>query len=206
MSRISAPYGLRVVKYLGETPFSGGIRSMDLTTNQANGYFFGDPVGLSGGNPVPITGTPTTLVSPNSPVGIFMGASWVDPVRGFVNAQYLPANAISNGATKVKLKIFDYPWVVMQVQANGSVAASKLGLNAVIAGVFGTGNTATGDSVLQIDAASVAATATFAVKIIDFVRTNSPAMGPSSVPGDAFTDCLVIWNAGVHRWASAAGL
>jgi hypothetical protein len=205
MSQVAGPYGLRVVKLLGDLPFSGGMHTFPLTTNQASGFFFGDVVALNAGQPTPIIASPTTTIGVNTPVGVFMGAEWQDPIRGFVNAQYLPANAITSGATKVKLKVCDYPHLVMQVQANGIITADKIGMNAVLVGPFSGGSTAVGNSVVAIDAASVGAGAAFALKIYDFVYTAAPSPGASSQPGDPFTDCLVIWNAGVHRWMNATG-
>jgi hypothetical protein len=38
-----------------------------------------------------------------------------------------------------------------------------------------------------------------ALKIIGFLNQ------PGSAPNDAFTDLLVIWNGGVHRWSGGAG-
>jgi len=201
MSQIAGPYGLRVVKLLGDLPFSAGMHSYPLTANQTKGFFFGDPVGLIGGLPAPISATPTTTLSANSPIGVFMGAEWQDPIRGFVNAQYFPANGITAGATKVKLKIMDYPWLVMQVQADGPVTIDKIGMNAQLGGGFGAGSITTGDSLVTLVAASAAtAVATSAVRIYDFVVNAAPSPGASSMPGDAFTDVLVVWNFGVHRF------
>jgi hypothetical protein len=205
MSQVAGPYGLRVVKLLGDLPFSGGMHTFPLTVNQTAGFFFGDPVALNAGQPTPLAASPTTSISVNTPVGVFMGCEYQDPIRGFVNSQYLPANAITAGATKVKLKICDYPHLVMQVQANGSVAATQIGMNAVLVGPFAGGNPAVGNSVVAIDAASIGTGATFAVKIYDFVYTASPSPGMSSQPGDPFTDVLVIWNMNVHRWMNVTG-
>jgi hypothetical protein len=55
-------------------------------------------------------------------------------------------------------------------------------------------------------ASSIAATGTLAVKIYDFVDNASPSPGASSAPGDPFTDVLVIWNFGVHRYQISMGL
>jgi hypothetical protein len=205
MSQVKGFYGLRVVKLLGDLPFSGGMHTYPLTSNQAQGFFFGDPVGLVAGQPTPITASPTTTAGPTSPIGIMMGAEWQDPVRGFVNAQYFPAGGIGGGATKVKLKIMDYPWLVMQVQADGPVALSAIGMNAALTGPFAAGSIQTGDSLIGLSAASVAATNTLAVRIYDFVYNAAPSPGASSVPGDPFTDVLVVWNWGVHRFMQSLG-
>jgi hypothetical protein len=200
MAQIASPYGLRPVQLQGGLPFAGAIRTFALPANSASAFYFGAPVALVGGQPTALTASPTTTVNANSPIGVFMGVEWQDPVRGFVNSQYCPANLITGGASQVKLKILDCPTAVFRIQANGSVAASMVGMNVqLFAASIGTGNVATGNSTLAADPAA-AVTATFALKIIGFPNA------PGSAPGDPFTDLLVIWNAGVHRWDAAAGL
>jgi len=212
MSQVAGPYGLRVVKYLGDTPWSGGMHTYPLTVDTAKGFYFGDPVGLSVGNPIPLTATPVppatylAAATANNPIGVFMGCEYQDPKFGFVNAQFLPANAVTAGYTQIKLKICDYPWVVMQIQANGSVPAGKIGMNAgITAGTFSNGVPAIGNSVVSLDSASVGAAAA-AFRIYDYVYTPAPSPGSSSQPGDPFTDVLVIWCPGVHRHQIATGL
>jgi hypothetical protein len=202
MSQVAGPYGLRVKKMLGDLPFSGGMHSLFLTANQTTGFFFGDPIGLVAGQPTPLAASPTTTT--NSPIGIFMGCEYIDPVRGFVNSQYLPANAYSNGATKIKIKIADSPDLVMQVQADGAITLSQIGLNAAL-GNFGAGSTVTGDSKVTLVATSVATTATLAVRIYDFPYEASPSPGASNQPGDPYTDVLVVWNFSVHRYRNGTG-
>jgi hypothetical protein len=178
------------------------MHTYPLTANQVKGFFFGDPVGLIAGQPTPLAATPTTTLSANSPIGVFMGAEWQDPIRGFVNAQYLPANVITGGATKVKLKICDATNLVMVVQADGPVPISNIGMNAALQN-FAAGSTVTGDSTVSLVSASIAVTATLAVRIYDFVYNAAPSPGASSMPGDPFTDVLVLWNFGVHRFQNA---
>ena len=205
MSQVASPYGFRIMKYVGETPFSAGMHSYSLTTNNPTAMFFGDPVGLVNGSIVGLTATPTTALSANSPIGVFMGCSYIDPVRGFVNSQYLPANAATNGATKILIKIYDYPWVVMAIQADGSVPVSKIGFNASLN--VGAGSVFTGDSTWSLNSASLSpgTAATLAVQVYDFVNTPEPSPGAGSQPGDPFTDVLVIWNFGVHRFLNSGG-
>jgi hypothetical protein len=199
------------VKLLGDLPFSGGMHTYPLTASNAGAFYFGDPVGLQAGQPVALTATPappaTYLAAPtaNNPIGIFMGCSYQDPKFGFVNAQFLPANAIGLGYTQIMLKIADWPYLVMQVQANGPVTIDKIGMNAALVGPYGGGTPAIGNSVVAVNAASVGAAAA-AVTIYDFVYTAAPAPGSSSQPGDPFTDLLVTWCPGVHRKLIATGL
>lgn len=195
MSGVASPYGLRPVQLLGGLPFAGAIRSYPLTTNSASAFFFGDPVGLIGGQIGPVVASPTATLSANSPIGIFMGCEYQDAIRGFVNAQMFPAGGITAGAKNVKFKILDYPDVIMRIQSSGSIAATAIGMNAPL--VVGAGNVATGDSTFAAGAA--AATTGLALRIVGF-----PDM-PGSAIGDAFTDLLVMWNAGVHRSENPLG-
>lgn len=205
MAQVAGPYGLRVAKMLGDLPFSGGSHTIPLTVNQTTGYFFGDPVGLIGGQPVPLTASPTTTLGANSPIGVFMGAEYQDPKFGFVNSQFLPPGIIAAGATQVRLKIADAPDLIMQIQANGPVNLNQIGLNAAMVGPFGAGRLDTGNSLVALSAASIAAGPTLALRIYGFVYNASPAPGASSKPGDPFTDTLVVWNFGVHRYQNGGG-
>ena len=204
MSQIASPYGLRIAKYLGDTPFSAGMHTYPMTVNSSAGMFFGDPVGLANGSPVALTASPTPTLGANSPIGVFMGCSYQDPIRGFVNSQYLPANAINNGATKVMIKIFDNPNIVMIAQADGSVPVNKIGFNASLN--IAAGSATTGNSIISVNTASLTpGTAAAAVRVYDFVYTAAPSPGAGSQPGDPFTDLLVIWCFGVHRFQNAGG-
>jgi hypothetical protein len=199
MSQIASPYGMRPVQTFGGLDFAGAIRSYPLTVDQAGAFYFGDPVGLSGGQPQVLAASPVAgTVSVNSPIGVFMGCEYQDPIRGFVNAQMFPAHGVQAGYTGVRFKILDYPWAVFKIQANGSVPQTAIGLKTAIVG-FGTGNNATGNSSVAASSA-VAVTATFALHIVGFPKD------PNNAPGDPFTDILVTWNFGTHRLLLGAGL
>ena len=202
MSQVAGPYGLRVLKKWGEQYMSGGFHAYPLTANNATGFFFGDVVGLQAGQPVVAAASPAAGVP--GVIGVFQGASWMDPVRGFVNSQYLPASIITAGATNVTVKVVDSPFVEMRVQADGPIALGQIGMNAAL-GNFGNGSTVTGDSKVNLASASLAVTATLAVKIVDYVIDAAPSPGAGSQPGDAFTDVIVIWNFGIHRFLNATG-
>jgi hypothetical protein len=202
MAQVASPYGFRPVKMLGDVPYSGGIMTYRLTAGANAALFFGDPIGLLAGQPAAVVATPTTTLTVNNPIGIFMGCAYEDPAFGFVNRQMLPANAVAAGYKNIVVKVFDSPNGVFQVQADGSVPVTAIGLNTAI--VPAAGNTATGDSNFKISATTGTA-ATLAVRIYGFPYTPAPSPGSSSQPGDLFTDCLVIWNVGIHRLATGVG-
>lgn len=204
MGQIAGPYGLRVVKNLGEQYFPGGMHTYRIANPSAiatTGCFFGDPVGLQGGSVVPLTVSPTA--GPPGVIGIFQGCSWQDPIRGFVNSQFLPAGLFSGGASDVQVKIYDWIFPLMRVQADGPVTQAQVGLNAPL-GNFGAGSIYTGNSAVNLVSASIGAGA-LAVRIVDFVRDAAPSPGAGSMPGDPFTDVLVTWNFGVDRYLNATG-
>jgi hypothetical protein len=211
MSQVAGPYGLVTSRLVGDLPFSGGMHTYPLTAANVTAFYFGDPVGLSAGQPVGLTGSPTPpatylgAATANNPIGIFYGCSYQDPKWGFVNSQSLPANALALGYSGIMLKIMDWPYLVMQVQANGPVTLNQIGLNAALVGPFGGGNPNIGNSVVALNAGSVG-TAVNAVRIYDFLYTPGPSPGASSQPGDPFTDVLVTWCPGVHRFTIGQGL
>jgi hypothetical protein len=114
-----------------------------------------------------------------------------------VYANFLPVNAISAGYTNVMIRVVEDPDQLYQVQGDGAVAATEIGMNAPLTN-FG-GSTTTGNSTIALDASATANTATLAVRIVDLVN------GPFSTPGDAYTDCIVKFNFGVHSYYQADG-
>jgi len=170
-----------------------------MTANVANAVYAGQAIAINNGSAAPITATPTTTRGTSTPVGVCIGVEYIDPVnKQLMFAQYLPANAVNAGYTNIKVKVIDDPRAVFQIQANGTVPASALGKNAALANVT-NGSTAYGTSAMSLDQATIATTGTLAVRIVGF------ATAPGSVVGDAFTDVLVKWNAGVHAYDNSTG-
>jgi hypothetical protein len=200
MATTAAPYGLLPLNLIGGQSFTGGsIRDYAMTVNSATAIFKGDIVAIgvaSAGQPSALTATPTT--STRGLVGVAVGVSYVDPVLKYqVYANFLPAGAISAGYTNVMIRVVEDPDQLYQVQGDGAVAATEIGMNAPLTN-FG-GSTTTGNSTIALDASATANTATLAVRIVDLVN------GPFSTPGDAYTDCIVKFNFGVHSYYQADG-
>jgi hypothetical protein len=200
MATTAAPYGLLPLNLIGGQSFTGGsIRDYAMTVNSATAIFKGDIVAIgvaSAGQPSALTATPTT--STRGLVGVAVGVSYVDPVLKYqVYANFLPAGAISAGYTNVAIRVVEDPDQLYQVQGDAAVAATEIGMNAPLTN-FG-GSTTTGNSTIALDASATANTATLAVRIVDLVN------GPFSTPGDAYTDCIVKFNFGVHSYYQADG-
>jgi len=197
MASTATPYGLVPFELAGAA-LRGAARKFPIGADNTNAIYFGSPVSLNSGVITVCGATPTTTRNGNTPVGIFVGCEYVDATGRPTWAQYLPASATTAGLTKIYVYVVDDPRVVFRVQGNGTVATTDLGKNAPLTAVT-SGSTVSGNSAASLLAASIATTNTLAVKIIGFVDS------VYSQPGDAYTDCLCIWNQGVHAYQNATG-
>ena len=125
-------------------------------------------------------------------------------------AEYLPANAVTAGYTNIFIRVVEDPDQLFQVQSLGSVGYGSIGKTVALANFTGgtsstTGNSTSGNSVVALSA-TIANTNALACKIVDLVNSSSTFGGnfPSN-PGDAYTDCIVKLNFGVHQYYQSAG-
>ena len=215
MATVSSPYGLKPINLIGGQSFNGGvIREILMTTNNSAPIGFGDLVQLgaaAAGQPTVLASTPTT--STVGLVGVCIGVRYqlAGQQLGYpLYAQYLPVNAVTAGYTNIYVRVMDDPDALFQVQSLGSITVGSIGKTIALANFSaGTGsttvNTATGNSVVALSA-TVSNTSALACKIVDLVNANSSFGGnfPSN-PGDAYTDCIVKLNFGVHSYYQSAG-
>ena len=212
MAAVSAPYGLRAVNHIGGTPYAGSTRLLPITLPALNGnpavvnatpIFYGSVVNLNASGTVvlqPNTGAGaagTGAVFGAGVIGVFVGCTFTDPISGNLTfAQSWTGNA----ATDAQAYVIDDPEVVYQIQSAGQITNLELGenffLNAVQSGNASTGNSTTAATVVG----NFAVTAAFPLRLIDFVE------GPTSTVGDAFTDLLCKFNAGIHSYDAGLGV
>lgn len=191
MASVATPYGLRAVNRLDGLPYAGATRLFPIASGYATNIFNGDIVSFAAGTITRTSGT-TTLTNP---IGVFVGVTYTDPnLKYKVFRQYYPA---STAASDIQAYVVDDPSVLFQIQASAAVVAANIGKNAGI--VNTAGSTVTGNSAITLDAATIAVTATHPLRLVDYVN------GPTSALGDAFTDVLVKWNAGIHMYENATG-
>jgi hypothetical protein len=205
MSTTSNPYGLKPINLIGGQAFNGGvIREIALTSNNSAAMYFGDLIKIAAGVPSSVSATPTTTTA--GTIGVCVGVRYqlAGQQLGYpLYAQYLPANAVTSGYTNIFIRVMDDPDALFQVQASGSVTAANIGSNAQLTN-FG-GNATYGNSTIQLLQSSISnSNAKYAVRIVDLVNESSTFGGnfPSN-PGDAYTDCIVKLNFGVHSYYSA---
>lgn len=198
MATTAAPYGLRPINLIGGQNFAGSTRQIKIASAYAANIFFGDIVALdANGTIVKVTNVGSAADQfPAGVVGVFLGCSYTSPTLGyFLQSQYWPTGTVASDATAY---VCDDPDTLFQIQANGSVAQTGLGLNFPV--IQTAGSTTTGDSKVALNAAGGVTTSTVAFRLVDFVN------GPFSTVGDSFTDCIVKFNFGQHSYYNATGV
>jgi hypothetical protein len=202
MASTASPYGFRAVNELGGLPYAGSTRTFLIdpagyNTNIFNGSIVA--INTSGYINIVTTNGDNSTGFPAGTIGVFVGCSYYNAQGQLIFSQYYPANTTG----VVQAFVIDDDRAVFQVQADGSVAQTGLGMNAYLAAVqsSSTGSTTTGNSNTALDASTLAATSGFAFRIVGFA--NVPGF---SQVGDAYTDVLVKFNPGSHSYSNATGV
>jgi len=205
MASTASPYGLRAVNELGGLPYAGSTRSFLIdpagyNTNIFNGSIVA--INTSGYINIVTTNGDNSTPFPAGTIGVFVGCSFTNAQGQIIYSQYYPANTASVQGSAITAYVIDDDRAVFQVQANGTLAQTALGMNVILSAVqsTSTGSTTTGNSTTAVSN-SAAATSGYAFRVVGFADTP----GFSSV-GDAFTDILVKFNPGAHSYSNATGV
>ena len=192
---VAIPYGLLPQNLIGGQVFAGSTRQIPIATNSATAIFFGDVVKLgSDGTLSKDTGTNAA-----TPVGVFLGCSFTDPVYGKTFRQYYPG---TTNITDVMAYVVDDPDTLFKVAVVSSgttisyAARSAVGENAVL--VQNAGSTANGSSRVAISS-TTATTSTWPVRIVDVVSETASNVG-------SYTEVIVKWNQGMHQYLNPTGV
>jgi len=218
MSANSTPYGLIPKQKLGFGYYNGAFREYPVAANNSAAIFNGDLVVLStAGLPSAVSATPVAFdVSGSSDatagiMGVCVGCRYIDSngVTQFDN--FLPANLVTGGATEVFVRVADDPDLIFQVKGtaalgtfnsgtDGSGFAGAVGMNAAL-DYNTSGSTSTGKSGVALavgsNGASLAATSTLAVRIVEVVP---------GTEADDYPEFYVKLNVGVHSYHNPLGL
>ena len=201
MATTATPYGLKAVNHIGGTPYAGSTRLLPIASGYGTNIYNGSVVAIVAAGTVEIV---TDLGNnadafPAGVIGVFVGCTYTDPNLGtVVFRNNWPTGTVADDA---QAYIVDDPDVIFMAQADGAVTQADLGQNTNFAAVQATdtGDTTTGNSNSAVSS-TTATTATIAFRIVDFVDS------PTSTVGDAFTDLLIKFNAGIHSYDNATGI
>lgn len=200
MATVSGPYGLVPINALGGRPFAGSTRHYAIPSGYAVTLQTGDPVvftttGATRGTIARFNATTTaaTATAAATILGVFMGCTYTDAAVGPTFRQNWAAGTV---ATDAFAYILDDPDVLFQIQADGTLPQTAQGTNAGL--IQNRAGSALGNAIsgVALQASTVATTATLPLRIVDFVK------GPTSAVGDAFTDVIVRINTHFHRTAT----
>lgn len=202
MATTASPYGFRPINLIGGLPYAGSTRQFKMNpSGYASNIFYGSVVALDADGYL----TLVTNVGSNADafpvgvVGVFVGCQYTNPTtKQLTFSQYYPANV---AASDIYAFVVDDPNALFQVQANGAVTQEDLGQNVFLANAqsTSTGSTTTGNSNIAVSS-NTADTSTIAFRIVDFVNSTT------STVGDAYTDLIVKFNAGIHSYTRGTGV
>lgn len=199
---VDSPYGLVPVNLIGGQVFAGSTRQIPIAANSATAIYYGDVVKLASGYLAKDTGTTAA-----TPVGVFLGCSYTDPVYGKTFRQYYPGSV---NVADIKAYVLDDPDALFKVAVVtafnnttiGFVNRNAVGLNAVLA--QNTGSTVTGNSKVGLvggaAGTAIAVTSTWPLRIVDVVPDTALVVNPGS-----YTEVIVKWNQGMHQYLNPTG-
>ena len=214
---VNAPYGLQPVNLIGGQVFAGATRQLVIASAYNTSIFYGDVVNIASTGTINKDAGTTTA----TPVGVFMGCSYVNSQGQTIFAQYFPANTAAPTGTVITAYVADDPDQLFKVvNVTGTTAddatsgllpaylsRTVIGSNAQL--VQNTGSTVTGDSKVAIyTAAGATTTATLPIRIIDVVTDTANSSGN-------FCEFIVKWNApnvtgqtvaGGHQYLNPTGV
>jgi len=194
---VDGPYGLDPINLIGGQVFAGATRLMPIASGYNTNVFNGDVVKLTtDGTLIKDAGTTTA-----TPVGVFMGCSYTDPVLKYkIFSQYFPANLV---APDIQAVVVDDPDTLFKVAVvSGTTVISGVARSAVVGKnmslVQNAGSTTSGDSKVAVLSTSAATTNTLPIRVIDVVYETADTSGN-------FTEVVVKFNFGMHQYNNATG-
>ena len=194
---VSAPYGLIPINLVGGRVFAGATRQIPIGSGEATAIFYGDVVKFNTDGNL----TRDTSTDAATPVGVFLGCSYTDPTFGQVFRQYFPAGTVASDTVGIVCDDPDALFKAAVVSTGTTISymgRTDANRNATL--VQNNGSTVTGNSAVAIQSTTGTAT-TLPVRIIDFVPETTLAGEPGS-----YTEVIVKWVAGVHRYTNPTGV
>jgi len=194
---VSAPYGLIPINLVGGRVFAGATRQIPIGSGEATAIFYGDVVKFNADGNL----TRDTSTDAATPVGVFLGCSYTDPTFGKVFRQYYPAGTVASDTVGIVCDDPDALFKAAVVSTTTTISymgRTDANRNATL--VQNNGSTVTGNSAVGIQSTTGTAT-TLPVRIIDFVPETTIAGEPGS-----YTEVIVKWVAGVHRYTNPTGV
>jgi len=160
MANQDAAFGMRPVKRIGGTPYTGGQSRYRIAANYGTAIFQGDMVAQVTGGGVEVHADGGTVPI----VGVFNGCRYTDPTtKKETFSNFYPA---STNAADIEAFIIDDPMVVFEIQAAIAFPVADLLGNFDV--VYTTaGSTVTGISGAELQVTDGGTATTLPLKVID---------------------------------------
>jgi hypothetical protein len=160
MANKDASFGLKPVKMMGGSPYSGGQSRYRIAANYGTNIFQGDLVMQVTGGGIEIHADGGTVPI----VGVFNGCMFTDPTTSEQKfSNYYPA---STNASDIIAFVHDDPNTVFEIQADDTFPVADLFGNFDIV-YTNSGSTSTGISGAELDVTTGATTTNLPLKAID---------------------------------------
>ena len=180
MANKDASFGLKPVRMMGGSPYSGGQSRYRIAANYGTSIFQGDIVKQVTGGGVERAAASSTVPV----VGVFNGCMYTDPTTSEqVFSNFYPA---STNAADIIAFVHDDPNTVFEIQADDTFPVADLFGNFDIV-YTNSGSTTTGISGAELDVTTGATTTTLPLKAIDISQDPE-----NSDVGSANTNVLVV--------------
>ena len=180
MANKDASFGLKPVKMMGGSPYSGGQSRYRIAANYGTNIFQGDLVAQVTGGGIELHADGGTVPI----VGVFNGCMYTDPTTSEqVFSNYYPA---STNASDIIAFVHDDPNTVFEIQADDTFSVADLFGNFDIV-YTNSGSTTTGISGAELDVTTGATTTNLPLKAIDISQDPE-----NSDVGSANTNVLVV--------------
>ena len=180
MANKDASFGLKPVRMMGGSPYSGGQSRYRIAANYGTSIFQGDLVMLVTGGGIEIHAYGGTVPI----VGVFNGCMYTDPTTSEqVFSNFYPA---STNASDIIAFVHDDPNTVFEIQADDTFPVADLFGNFDIV-YTNSGSTTTGISGAELDVTTGATTTNLPLKAIDISQDPE-----NSDVGSANTNVLVV--------------
>ena len=180
MANKDASFGLKPVKMMGGSPYSGGQSRYRIAANYGTNIFQGDLVAQVTGGGIELHADGGTVPI----VGVFNGCMFTDPTTSEqVFSNHYPA---STNASDIIAFVHDDPNTVFEIQADDTFPVADLFGNFDIV-YTNSGSTTTGISGAELDVTTGATTTNLPLKAIDISQDPE-----NSDVGTANTNVLVV--------------
>jgi len=160
MANIDAGFGLRPVGKLGSEAINMGTSQYEIASGETDVIFKGDLVKLEASGKITKSGNGDAVAA----IGVFNGCFYNDPTTQKPTFSNHYPGSITPTQGAIEAFVYDDPNMLFEIQADGIVAADKVGRNADI--VYAAGATINGQSKTELNSTVANAGAAAQLRII----------------------------------------